>query len=60
MGGNNQNLSFNNERETREMKKSEFLEELGTRLAQVGPASSQELIDFYDEAISDRMDACSC
>lgn len=57
MGGNTQNLSFNNERETREMKKSEFLEELGTRLAQVGPASSQELIDFYDEAISDRMDA---
>lgn len=49
MGGNNQNLSFNNERETREMKKSEFLEELGTRLAQVGPASSQELIDFYPE-----------
>ncbi len=39
------------------MKKSEFLEELGMRLAQVGPASAQELIDFYDEAISDRMDA---
>ena len=31
------------------MKKSEFLEELGTRLAQVGPVSSQELIDFYPE-----------
>ena len=39
------------------MNKREFLDELKIHLEEAGVASSQGLIDFYDEAISDRMDA---
>lgn len=39
------------------MNKSEFLNELKTRLESAAISSAQEVVSFYDEAISDRIDA---
>lgn len=39
------------------MSKKEFLDELEIRLGEAGVASKKELVEFYDEAISDRVDA---
>lgn len=39
------------------MSKYDFLEELNSRLELAGVSSASEVVSFYDEAISDRIDA---